>query len=302
MPEIADSLVVDTGSLEDAIGQMWLFVVPRAGITLDADLKHRIKSVLKAELSPRHVPDRDSRYRRRPPHPQRQEAGGAGQAHCSGARLAEVVNPGTLQNPEALFTLLGACGCETARLSTRNSRGASSSKAELFRRRRAGCFLDEPFTRARCCRRRLDPAQAARLEHPAQLRRQDQILLELRAIDIISSRRPDPRSRRMTSSFGVPERSAISCTNGPTCAMSCSAMARGASTSASERPTKLAETRRWRRALRSAVEFWMRRQSSSACKRSSSASQSGSSPSRIPSSGRVVSETRGSVSNTTVSW
>ena len=57
MPEIADSLVVDTGSLEDAIGKMWLFVVPRAGITLDSDLKRRIKDVLKTELSPRHVPD-----------------------------------------------------------------------------------------------------------------------------------------------------------------------------------------------------------------------------------------------------
>jgi acetoacetyl-CoA synthetase len=57
MPEIADSLVVDTGSLEDAIGKMWLFVVPRAGVTLDSELKHRIKDVLKTELSPRHVPD-----------------------------------------------------------------------------------------------------------------------------------------------------------------------------------------------------------------------------------------------------
>ena len=57
MPEIADSLVVDTGSLEDAIGKMWLFVVPRVGVTLDSELKHRIKDVLKTELSPRHVPD-----------------------------------------------------------------------------------------------------------------------------------------------------------------------------------------------------------------------------------------------------
>jgi acetoacetyl-CoA synthetase len=57
LPEIADSLVVDTGSLADAIGKMWLFVVLRAGVELDADLKRRIKDVLKSELSPRHVPD-----------------------------------------------------------------------------------------------------------------------------------------------------------------------------------------------------------------------------------------------------
>lgn len=57
LPEIADSLVVDTGSLEDAVGKMWLFVVLREGAVLDSDLKHRIKEVLKTELSPRHVPD-----------------------------------------------------------------------------------------------------------------------------------------------------------------------------------------------------------------------------------------------------
>jgi len=57
LPEIADSLVVDTGSLADAIGKMWLFVVLRPGAELDIDLKRRIKDVLKSELSPRHVPD-----------------------------------------------------------------------------------------------------------------------------------------------------------------------------------------------------------------------------------------------------
>lgn len=57
LPEIADSLVVDTGSLADAIGKMWLFVVLRPGVELDTDLKRRIKDVLKSELSPRHVPD-----------------------------------------------------------------------------------------------------------------------------------------------------------------------------------------------------------------------------------------------------
>jgi acetoacetyl-CoA synthetase len=57
MPEIADSLVVDTGSLEDAVGKMWLFVVLREGIELDSSLKRRIKELLKTELSPRHSPD-----------------------------------------------------------------------------------------------------------------------------------------------------------------------------------------------------------------------------------------------------
>ncbi len=58
LPDIADSLVVDTGSLEDAVGKMWLFVVLREGAVLDLALKRRIKDALRAELSPRHVPDK----------------------------------------------------------------------------------------------------------------------------------------------------------------------------------------------------------------------------------------------------
>jgi acetoacetyl-CoA synthetase len=57
LPEVADSLVVDTGSLEDAIGTLWLFVVLKPGVELDAAVRRKLKDVLKTELSPRHVPD-----------------------------------------------------------------------------------------------------------------------------------------------------------------------------------------------------------------------------------------------------
>jgi acetoacetyl-CoA synthetase len=57
LPEVADSLVVDTGSLEDAVGKMWLFVALKEGATLDDALRRRIKDTLRRELSPRHVPD-----------------------------------------------------------------------------------------------------------------------------------------------------------------------------------------------------------------------------------------------------
>jgi acetoacetyl-CoA synthetase len=57
IPEIADSLVVDTGSLSDATGTLYLFVVLAPGITLDNDLRRRIASEVRRELSPRHVPD-----------------------------------------------------------------------------------------------------------------------------------------------------------------------------------------------------------------------------------------------------
>ena len=54
--EIGDSLVVDTGRL-GAEGRLILYVVPAAGSELDDDLKNRIRAVLRAQLSPRHVPD-----------------------------------------------------------------------------------------------------------------------------------------------------------------------------------------------------------------------------------------------------
>jgi acetoacetyl-CoA synthetase len=51
LPEVADSLVVDAG------GRLVLFVALANGVTLDDDLVTHINSMLRAELSPRHVPD-----------------------------------------------------------------------------------------------------------------------------------------------------------------------------------------------------------------------------------------------------
>ncbi len=55
-PEISDSLVVDTGRL-GAEGRLILYVVPAAGHELDEDLAGRLRAALRAQLSPRHVPD-----------------------------------------------------------------------------------------------------------------------------------------------------------------------------------------------------------------------------------------------------
>jgi acetoacetyl-CoA synthetase len=57
LPEIKDSLVIDTGSLGDANGKLWLFVVVQPGATLDAALRQRINAAIRGALSPRHVPD-----------------------------------------------------------------------------------------------------------------------------------------------------------------------------------------------------------------------------------------------------
>jgi acetoacetyl-CoA synthetase len=54
--EVGDSLVVDTGQL-GADGRLILFVLPAEGAELDDDLRNRIRAALRAQLSPRHVPD-----------------------------------------------------------------------------------------------------------------------------------------------------------------------------------------------------------------------------------------------------
>jgi acetoacetyl-CoA synthetase len=51
LPEVADSLVVDTGEL-------LLFVVPAQGVAFDEQLERRLRTAIRTGLSPRHVPDR----------------------------------------------------------------------------------------------------------------------------------------------------------------------------------------------------------------------------------------------------
>jgi acetoacetyl-CoA synthetase len=58
LPEIADSLVVHLEDSAGGPGELLLFVVTRAGATLDDVLRGRIAGALRSELSPRHVPDR----------------------------------------------------------------------------------------------------------------------------------------------------------------------------------------------------------------------------------------------------
>lgn len=56
LPEVIDSLVVDTSQLGKE-GKLILFVVLREGVSLEAGLAARIREKLRQELSPRHVPD-----------------------------------------------------------------------------------------------------------------------------------------------------------------------------------------------------------------------------------------------------
>jgi len=55
--EVLDSLVIDTSGAGRSDGELLCFLVLADGVTLD-DAQPRLRSALRAELSPRHVPDR----------------------------------------------------------------------------------------------------------------------------------------------------------------------------------------------------------------------------------------------------
>jgi acetoacetyl-CoA synthetase len=57
-PEVADSLVVHLEDNEGGVGELTLFLVLAPGAELDDDLRRRLAAALRAELSPRHAPDR----------------------------------------------------------------------------------------------------------------------------------------------------------------------------------------------------------------------------------------------------
>ncbi|WP_052668602.1 acetoacetate--CoA ligase [Nitriliruptor alkaliphilus] len=57
LPEVADSLVVHLEDDTGGMGELVLFVACREGHDLDEDLRGRITSALRAQLSARHVPD-----------------------------------------------------------------------------------------------------------------------------------------------------------------------------------------------------------------------------------------------------
>ena len=58
LPEISDSLVIHLDDPDGGPGELLLFVTTAEGSKLDDDLKGRICRALRANLSPRHVPDR----------------------------------------------------------------------------------------------------------------------------------------------------------------------------------------------------------------------------------------------------
>ena len=101
MPAVADSLVV---GVEEPDGgyYMPLFVVLREGMELDDDLRERIRRELRAALTPRHVPDEIVQAPAVPRTLNGKKVEVPVKKLLLGAPAEEVVNPGSLRNPEAL--------------------------------------------------------------------------------------------------------------------------------------------------------------------------------------------------------
>jgi acetoacetyl-CoA synthetase len=112
LSEILDSLVIDSDG-ENA--KLWLFVVLKPGATLDAALRRKIKDELRRKLSPRHVPDEILQIDEVPRTLSGKKLEVPVKRVMAGVPLDKAVNPGTLKNAEALFSVLKATHATSAR-------------------------------------------------------------------------------------------------------------------------------------------------------------------------------------------
>ncbi|HLW59336.1 MAG TPA: acetoacetate--CoA ligase [bacterium] len=100
-PEVLDSLVVDTGE-SGREGRLLLFIVLKEGVRLDAALQARIKQTLRAELSPRHVPDAIYSIGEVPRTLNGKKLEVPVKRILAGAPAEGVVSPDAMSNPQAL--------------------------------------------------------------------------------------------------------------------------------------------------------------------------------------------------------
>jgi acetoacetyl-CoA synthetase len=109
LPEVSDSVVVDTGSI-DHDGKLWLFVVPAEGVSLDETAIAKIKKTLRTEVSPRHVPDEILAIKEVPKTLNGKKLEVPIKRILMGTPFERAVNPGTLANPKAMDDVLEAAG------------------------------------------------------------------------------------------------------------------------------------------------------------------------------------------------
>ena len=101
LPEVADSLVVDTGQLGQD-GRLILYVVPADGYAVDEALIGKIRSLLRTELSPRHVPDQISQVPGIPRTLSGKKLEVPVRKILLGTPVGDAADPDALANPEVL--------------------------------------------------------------------------------------------------------------------------------------------------------------------------------------------------------
>ena len=101
LPEIADSLVVDTGQLGQD-GRLILYVVAADGQAVDDALTAKIRSLLRTELSPRHVPDEINQVPGIPRTLSGKKLEVPVRKILLGTPVAEAADPDALANPDVL--------------------------------------------------------------------------------------------------------------------------------------------------------------------------------------------------------
>jgi acetoacetyl-CoA synthetase len=100
-PEVADSLVVDTGQL-GTDGRLVLYVTLAHGADLDADLTGRLRGSLREKLSPRHVPDAIHQVPGIPRTLSGKKLEVPVRKILLGTPIAQAVDPDALANPDVL--------------------------------------------------------------------------------------------------------------------------------------------------------------------------------------------------------
>lgn len=99
--EIVDSLVIDLEMLGQA-SYLPLFVVLREGTTLSEDLRQRLKQKIRAEISPRHVPDEIYAVEEIPYTLSGKKMEVPIRKILLGRPVEKAANPGAMRNPESL--------------------------------------------------------------------------------------------------------------------------------------------------------------------------------------------------------
>ena len=101
LPEVTDSLVIDTGALGTE-GRLVLYLVLAPGASLDDALRAKIASLLRSELSPRHVPDAMHQVPGVPRTLSGKKLEVPVRKILTGTPITEAADPDSLANPDVL--------------------------------------------------------------------------------------------------------------------------------------------------------------------------------------------------------